>query len=394
VPKRSQRRDFLSTAGAAGLGVALSAQPQDALAAPLATPAAEQSIDFFGAHQAGIATPTQQYLQFLSLDLASDSRDDLAAVLAQLSGAGHLLSQGKPVGPLQTGELPPVDTGETVGLGPSRVTITFGLGPRVFAHGRFGLEHLRPAPLVELPAFAGDQLDPAFSGGDIAVQVCAEDPQVAFHAVHDLIRLAAPTALPRWLVAGFGRIANSRSQVTPRNLIGFKDGTQNIMVEDKRALGRFVWAGAPESPAWMRGGSYLVARRIAIQLTAWDDSGLDQQQAHERDRVDLTARAGGALVIPADSHIRLASPSYNRGQRMLRRGYSYVGGLAQGSAAAGLLFLCYQRDPRAQFIPIQRRLANRDALNAFVQPIGSAIFACPPGARRGGFVGETLLDRA
>jgi len=408
----STRRKFLSAAGAAGLGAALGAPadgaPADGALADgaLAAERDAEQIEFFGAHQAGIATPTQQYLQFLALDLVSDAVEDLRAVLQQLSAAARLLARGEPVGPLQTGALPPVDTGETVGLRPARVTITIGLGPRVFARGRFGLAHRRPAPLVELPSFAGDALKSGISGGDLCVQVCADDPQVAFHAAHDLIRLAAPAALPRWLLAGFGRISNSRSQTTPRNLIGFKDGTDNIMVEDHRELERFVWAGAPESPAWIHGGSYLVARRIELLLTPWDDSPLDQQQdaigryklsgaplgeRHEHDPVDLRARAGGEPVIPSDAHIRLASPGYNHGQRILRRGYSYVDGLAQGSAAAGLLFLCYQRDPRAQFIPIQRRLASGDALNAFVQHVGSAIFACPPGAHPGGYVGQTLL---
>jgi deferrochelatase/peroxidase EfeB len=404
VSERSTRRSFLSAAGAAGVGAALAAQP--AAAADSAHAGGQDAIAFFGSHQAGIATPTQQYLQFAALDFVSDSVADLGDVLGQLSATAALLTRGLPVGPMRTGLAPPVDTGESVGLGPARITITFGLGPRVFARGRFGLEHLRPAPLVELPTFNGDQLDPAVSGGDLCVQVCAEDPQVAFHAVHDLIRLAAPAALPRWLLSGFGRISNSRAQTTPRNLIGFKDGTDNIIVEDQRELERFVWAGAPESPAWMRGGAYLVVRRIEILLTPWDDSGLYQQQQtigrnklsgaplgarREHDPPDLRARSGGSLVIPGDAHIRLASPSYNRGQRILRRGYSYVDGVANGSPATGLLFLCYQRDPRRQFIPIQRRLAASDALNAFVQPVGSAIFACPPGTQPGGYVGETLL---
>jgi deferrochelatase/peroxidase EfeB len=374
-------------------------------AAAASSASASEAVDFYGAHQAGIATPTQQYLQFLSFDLAGGSEaSDLQSVLQQLSHGASLIAQGRPVGALETGVLAPVDTGEALGLKPSQVTITIGLGPHVFA--RLGLAHMRPAPLVELPSFPGDELQSGISGGDIAVQVCANDPQVAFHAVHDLIRLASPAAIPRWLQAGFGRIANSRSQTTPRNLIGFKDGTDNIKVEDHAELDRFVWADTPASPAWMRGGSYLVARRISIQLTAWDQSSLDQQQdaigrykvsgapmgeKREHQTPDLRARRNGRYVIPGNAHIRLASPSYNDGERILRRGYSYVDGLADGSPGTGLLFLVYQRDPRRQFIPIQRRLSNADALNAFAQPIGSAIFACPPGASTGGYVGETLF---
>jgi deferrochelatase/peroxidase EfeB len=401
VSERSTRRGFLSAAGAAGVGAALA--PSAATAATSETGA----VDFHGAHQAGIATPTQHYLQFLSLDLASGAEaSDLRSVLQQLTRGASLIARGEPVGGLQTGELPPVDTGEALGLEPSQVTVTFGLGPRLFK--QVGLTHLRPAPLIDLPSFPGDELQPDISDGDIAVQVCADDPQVAFHAVHDLIRLASPTAVPRWLLAGFGRVSNSRSQTTPRNLMGFKDGTSNIMVEDRSDVDRFVWARTPESPAWMRGGSYLVVRKIAIQLTVWDHSSLDQQQdtigrykgsgaafgeTRERQTPNLRARRDGHYVIPANAHIRLASPSNNGGAQILRRGYSYVDGLAEGSPAAGLLFLCYQRDPRHQFIPIQRRLSKNDALNTFVQPIGSAIFACPPGATAGGYVGETLFSQ-
>jgi deferrochelatase/peroxidase EfeB len=113
---------------------------------------------------------------------------------------------------------------------------------------------------------------------------------------------------------------------------------------------------------------------------------------HEHDPVNLNARRAGQPVIPEDAHIRLASPAYNHGQRMLRRGYSYSDGIdaGAGTVAAGLLFICYQRDPRRQFIPIQRRLQG-DALVAHTQHVGSAIFACPPGASPGGFVGETLF---
>lgn len=341
--------------------------------------------------------------------MASNSADDLRWVLRQLSSGAEHLAAGQPVGALETGGKPPVDTGEAVGLAAARTTVTIGFGPALFAPRRFGLASRRPQPLVELPAFAGDQLERQICGGDIGLQVCADDPQVAFHAVHDLLRLVASVAPARWLLAGFGRTPNSRAQTTPRNLMGFKDGTNNLMVEDEGALRRFVWAREPESPRWMTGGSYMVVRRIAMDLGTWDDTGFDQQEltfgrhklsgaplgaVHEHDPVNLTARSGGRDVIPLTAHIRLASASYNTGQRILRRGYSYVDGLdhARHSPAAGLMFICYQRDPRKQFIPIQRRLAALDALNQFITHVGSAIFACPPGVSPGGFVGEGMFS--
>jgi deferrochelatase/peroxidase EfeB len=387
----------------AGLGLRPAVAPAQTYGA-----SGSESVAFFGAHQAGIATPTQEHVQFAALDLLSSSANDLRGLLTLLSTAAADLCAGRPVGPLQTGVRPPVDTGEAVGLSAARLSVTFGLGPSLFAPGRFGLADRRPAPLVDLPAFANDALEGAISGGDLALQVCAEDPQVAFHAAHDLIRLAQPLAAVRWLLPGFGRTSNSRFQVTPRNLMGFKDGTANIMGEDTAALQRFVWADQPESPAWMRGGSYMVVRRIKMLLDRWDAIGLNQQEdtfgrhklsgaplggVREHDPLDLGASHNGRPVIPRNAHVRLASPAYNSGQRILRRGYSYVEPIdgAADAVAGGQLFICYQRDPRHQFIPIQRRLAASDALGAHTAHVGSAIFACPPGIAPGGYVGEQLL---
>jgi deferrochelatase/peroxidase EfeB len=401
---RATRRRFLSALGAAGVGAAVT--PAGGLAEGEASAA---SVGFYGAHQAGIATPSQQYVHFLALDVISSSAGDLRAMLHTLSDAGAAITHGRPVGALRTGAAPPVDTGEALGRPAANATVTFGLGPGIFAPGRFGLASRRPAPLVRLPSFPGDAIQPAYSGGDVGIQVCADDPQVAFHAVHDLIRLAAPTAQPRWALAGFGNTANSRRQSTPRNLMGFKDGTNNIKVQDTAALDEFVWAQAPESPPWMRGGSYLVVRRIAMVFSHWDAIGLTAQErtfgrhkisgaplgaGHEHDPVNLTATAHGQPVIPPDAHIRLASPSYNQGQQLLRRGYNYTDGIDFDGAAVsgGLLFICYQRDPRRQFIPIQAQLADNDALSQHIEPRGSAVFACPPGARPGGFVGQGLFD--
>jgi deferrochelatase/peroxidase EfeB len=172
--------------------------------------------------------------------------------------------------------------------------------------------------------------------------------------------------------------------------MGFQDGTENIKIEDNSSLKNFVWAGEPASPAWMRGGSYLVARRIQIAFGLWDDTGLDgQEQTIGREKVSGSLLA----TVPPTSHIKLSAPAANGGQELLRRGYSYVDGVdpASGDTAAGLLFLCYQSDPRKQFIPIQRRLAGADALNVYITHIGSSVFAYPPGAKHGGYVGDGLL---
>jgi deferrochelatase/peroxidase EfeB len=287
--------------------------------------------------------------------------------------------------------------------------VTFGFGPGVF-DDRFGLARSRPHGLQPLGPLPGDYLEPARSGGDICVQACADDPQVAFHAVRNLGRIARGAAELRWLQLGFGRTSSTTSgQVTPRNLQGFKDGTNNLKADDAGALAEHVWIGADEPQQWLRGGTYLVARRIRMLIEAWDRASLgDQEQTigrfktsgapltggSEHATVDLTARnPDGSPVISTNAHIRLAGHAANDGVRILRRGYSYTDGIdpVTGQLDAGLFFIAFQRDPHAQFAAIQRRLGGDDALNECIRHTSTAVFAIPPGVSRGGYVGEHLF---
>jgi deferrochelatase/peroxidase EfeB len=375
--------------------------------------AAKEAVPFYGSQQAGIDTASQEFLDFAAFDVTSTSADDLREVLREWTSAAAALTAGRAYEPeSEAPDQVPTDTGEAVGIGPARLTITIGFGPSLFGSGgddRFGLGRKRPRKLEPLPPFRGESLDPGRSGGDLCIQACADDPQVSFHAVHVLTRLASGGATLRWTQQGFGRTSStSRSQSTPRNLMGFKDGTENIRAEDSKAMEEFVWVQPSDGPSWMAGGSYLIARRIQMLFDVWDATSLEGQERvigreklsgaplgghDEYDPVDLNARKGGAPVISADAHIRLASPSYNDGQRILRRGYSYSEPTESGSGQidAGLFFICFQRDPARQFIPIQRRLATSDALNHHTLHTASAIFACPPGCKPGGFVGEGLF---
>lgn len=365
---------------------------------------------FYGRHQAGIATPAQEFVNLAAFDVSSDASDDLRRLLRNWTEAAAILTAGRAYeSRLPSASQPPLDTGEARDLGPARLTITIGFGPALFASQRqLGLARRRPAALRQLPPFRGESLDLDLSDGDLCVQACADDPQVAFHAIHLFTRIAGEVATLRWAQQGFGRTAStSQSQLTPRNLMGFKDGTDNIRAEDREAMDRFVWVQRSDGSRWMTGGSYLIVRRIQILLDVWDATSLEGQERvigrkklsgaplgekDEYDPVDLDAKRAGTPVIPSDAHIRLASPSYNDGQRILRRGYSYSEPTEPGSGQidAGLLFICFQRDPR-QFIRIQRRLAASDALNHHTLHTGSAIFACPPGCKPGGFAGEGLF---
>jgi deferrochelatase/peroxidase EfeB len=390
----TRRRLFLA-AGASGAGLALGAVE---LERALDTDSASETFPFHGDHQAGIATPAQDRLHFAAFDVTAERRGELRDLLRVWSQAAARMCAGRCVGDANDDPAgPPDDTGEALGLPTARLTVTFGLGPSLF-DSRFGLASGRPAALADLPEFPGDSLELERSGGDLCVQACADDQQVAFHAVRNLARIARGVAVMRWSQLGFGRTSStSRSQETPRNLMGFKDGTNNIKLEDERALRDHVWVGPADEPSWMRGGTYLVARRIRMLIEVWDRASLGDQEATIGRRKTSGAPLGGedefdpvhAAALPTDAHVRLARGD----ERILRRGYSFTDGMDTrlGQLDAGLFFLCFQRDPRRQFVPLQQRLGANDALNEYITHTGSAVFACPPGARPTGFVGDTLL---
>jgi deferrochelatase/peroxidase EfeB len=361
------------------------------------------TVPFHGPHQAGIATAAQDRLHFASFDVVPGaSRADLRDLLRTWTAAAERMTAGAPVGAGAAGAplAPPDDTGEALGLAPARLTVTFGLGPSLFGD-RFGLAGRRPAALRTLPALPGDELDPARSNGDLCVQACADDPQVAFHAIRNLARLGRGTVAMRWSQLGFGRTSStSRAQATPRNLMGFKDGTANLKAEDGKALAEHVWAsGTGAEPAWLRGGTYVVARRIRMTIEAWDRASLsDQEQTIGRRKVSgapFGATKEFAAIdprkLPAQAHVRLALPAANGGTAILRRGYSFTDGDTQlGQLDAGLFFVAYMRDPAA-FVRLQRRLGTSDALNEYILHVGSGLWVIPPGVRRGGWVGQGVL---
>jgi deferrochelatase/peroxidase EfeB len=422
-PRGISRRRLLGglavagAAGAAGAGAAAVGVPGllDASSGSADSSASRAgTVPFRGVHQAGIVTPAQDRLLFGAFDVLDGvSRASLVAVLRRWTAMSDRITRGRALGRNDVAAAPPGDTGEALGLDPAHLTITFGFGPTLFTRDgvdRFGIASRRPAALVDLPHFAGDDLDPVRCGGDVGVQVCADDPQVAFHALRNLVRAGKGAVGLRWTQLGFGRTSTTTStQDTPRNLMGFKDGTNNVRGDDARMADDHVWVGRHDDPAWMRAGTYLVARRIRMRVESWDRAPLCEQEdvfgrakasgapltgRREHDAVDLRAKhRDGTPVVPADAHIRLAAPETNGGARLLRRGYSFTDGVDPRTAGldAGLFFLAYQRDPRVQFVPIQERLARRDALNEYIVHDGSAIFAVPPGADPGGWIGDTLF---
>jgi deferrochelatase/peroxidase EfeB len=411
----ASRRGFF---GVAGLGATALAGAARAAPSSAENPAAG-AVPFYGPHQAGITTPMQDSLYFAAFDVAAARRADVAALLRSWTRAAARLTSGLPAEPgALAADTPPPDSGEAAGLNPSRLTLTFGFGPELFSldgQDRFGIAARRPAALAELPRFAGDELVPAQGGGALCVQACANDPQLAFHAVRQLARIGSGAVTLKWVQSGYSTA--NKTAGTPRNLMGFKDGTMN---PTGAAAGPVIWAGA-EGPAWMQGGTYMVARRIRIALEHWDRMELGfQEQTFGRQKASGAPLGGttefdppdfqaadesGNAVIPETAHIRLAAPVNNDGATILRRSYAYNDGANivaerwppwhQGMEYdSGLFFQAFQADPRAGFVKLFDKMSKIDALNQFTTHTGSAVFACPPGARPGQYIGQDLFETA
>ncbi|QRX82181.1 iron uptake transporter deferrochelatase/peroxidase subunit [Glaciimonas sp. PAMC28666] len=390
-------------------------------AAPASGSSALPAIEpFWGKYQAGVATPMQRHTYFMAFDVVTTNREELIAVLKAWTEAAAAMSHDPAQRRLSADvDKIPEDSGDILGLSPARLTVTFGFGPSLFGKegdDRFGLAKQRPAALADLPRFTGDQLIAERTGGDISVQACADDPQVAEHAIRRLVALAYGMAKIRWAQTGFA--AGVKSGETPRNQMGFKDGTMNIRPKDAAAMKQFVWVGN-EGPGWMRNGTYVVIRPTRIALEHWDRMKLGFQEQtvgrhkysgapigkqHEFEPLDLDANdKDGNPLIAETSHARLAAPESNDGAQILRRAYAYDNGVTQIAERwppwrqamtfdAGLLFQCYQRDPRTGFTKIFEKMAKLDMLNQFTTHIGSGLFACPPGAQKGEYIGQRLFE--
>ena len=372
---------------------------------------------FRGDHQAGITTPAQDNMFTAAFDVSTTDVEELKTLLSDWAVAAEQMTAGELIGgqPSSNKQLPPKDTGEAWGYKPNGLTITFGVGKGLFvdAEGkdRFGLAAKMPAILKEgMPSFSGDQLHAAQSDGDLLVQACSNDAQVCVHAIRNLTRIAFGTATLRWSQVGYGRTSStSVDQETPRNLFGFKDGTNNIKAEDPAdQLNEHLWVqpGDDAAASWMAGGTYYVARRIRMLAEVWDRLRLiEQEQTMGRDKrygaplsianptksseeftaVDYAAKDDkGETLVPADAHIAVVSPEQNQGRRMLRRGYNYTDGSdSLGLLQTGLFFIAFVRDPRTNFYPILDRMTKSDALQEYLKHEASALFAIPPGIKKG-----------
>jgi deferrochelatase/peroxidase EfeB len=406
------RRRFLGGVGAVGVG-AVAAGFGGGYATRAAAASGSNSdtstVPFYGHYQAGIATPAQDRLAFGAMNLvAGVTAAQVQAMLQNWTKAAALMTQGQLVGDTTSLNAPPVDTGEALGSPVSNLTVTIGYGPSFFDK-RLGLQGKQPVALTELPTLPNENLDPNYTGGDLCIQACSDDPLVAFHAVRNLARLGMGVVEHAWMELGFGRTSTtSTAEATPRNLLGFKDGTRNIKAEQTDLLDDYVWVGDEADQPWMKGGSYLVARRIRMFIENWDRDYLqDQQNVIGRVKDSGSPLSGGTEftdpnfaakddqgndVISAKAHIRLASHEENGGLRILRRGYSFTDGIdpVRGTLLGGLFFIAFMKDPK-QFVTLQQKLGSQDALNEYIQHTGSGVFACPPGLAAGASWGDEIF---
>ncbi|WP_270308151.1 MULTISPECIES: iron uptake transporter deferrochelatase/peroxidase subunit [Streptococcus] len=393
--KKMDRREFLKKAGIGGAGLALGLSGASAFFANKEQDSkniadGQEEISFYGKHQAGITTPMQKNIYFVVLDLHTKDKEEIIQLFKDWTDYSEKLVNGDLVKKDGSNALlPPSDTGETVGLNPYRLTLTFGVSASFLT--KLGLEKKRPKLFRDLPAFPKEQLREQYTGGDIVIQACADDEQVAFHAVRNLIRKGRNKVTMKWSQSGFAAIGDRME--TPRNLFGFKDGTANVTTE--KDFDKVVWA---DSQDWMKNGSYMAVRRIIMHLETWDRTNLQEQEntfgrykesgapfgkQNEFDEVDLS-------LLPVDSHVRLAKEV---DLPILRRSYSYSDGIdpKTGQFDAGLLFIAFQKDPDS-FVKIQTNLGAVDKMNEYVTHIGSGLFACFGGVKKGGYIGQDLFE--
>jgi dye decolorizing peroxidase len=359
------------------------------------TATADRSELFRGAHQSGIETKMQAVTNFIAFDLRADTnRADARRWMSLITDDIERLSKGQPV---------LADPAPELAVGAARLTAIVGFGLGFFQ--KLGLESQIPTGFIDLPSFKMDKLEDRYSGGDVLIHVSADDPIVLANASRALIRDSLPFATVRWMQNGFTHSPGMvPAGVSHRNLMGQVDGTENPKFgsQDFKDL---VWIDS--GPEWIRGGTLLVLRRIAMQLDTWDQLGTPEKEevigrnlsngapltgVNENDVPDLNARyPNGLRVIPDFAHIRRAAPN-KPGERIFRRPFSYHEGVSSnGSPDVGLLWTAYQKNIETQYLPIQRRLEQLDLLNEWTVPIGSATFAIPKGVMQGEVLAEALL---
>jgi deferrochelatase/peroxidase EfeB len=403
------RRAFLAGAGGAAVGGGLVAAACGGGADGEASGGGRR-IAFAGPHQAGITLePAPATGLMAAFTVLARDRADLADLLRDLSDEAAGLMEGRPP-EVRDRAYPPTDSGI---LGPhppaDDLTVVVSVGSSLF-DDRYGLSGRRPRELVTMPFVSNDRLDPERSHGDLLLSIESEHPDTALFALRQLMRRTRRTLVLRWVIDGYTRRGSTapRSTGSPRNLMGFIDGTANLDAGSGDLMARHVWvADGDGEPSWATGGSYHVVRVIRMLVEFWDRTPLAEQEAimgrhkasgaplgmeHETDVPDYAGDPRGE-TIPLDAHIRLANPRTpaTADSLILRRGFSYARGYDRaGRLDQGLAFVCYQRSLERGFVAVQARL-DGEPLEEYILPEGGGFFFALPGAERGSFLGEGLV---
>ncbi|HTJ56316.1 MAG TPA: iron uptake transporter deferrochelatase/peroxidase subunit [Devosiaceae bacterium] len=417
-PESPSRRALFKGTAAVGGAAALAGLAPHAFAAAaspeaVAIDASLETVPFYGARQAGIVNAAPAAGMVVSFDVLAGNRQQLSQLFQILTQRFAFLTQG---GAAATADpaFPPPDSG-ILGpeVRPNRLTATLSVGASLF-DDRFGLKHLKPRTLARMAAFPNDQLDADWCHGDLLIQFCSESADVNLHALRDIVKNTPALLMANWKQEGFlpQSPVRSEAELTPRNLLGFKDGTGNPEADDATLMERIVWVQAGQGePAWCAGGSYQAVRLIRMLVEQWDRTPLIEQEkiigrhkgtgaplgmTHEHDMPDYASDPEGK-VTPLDAHIRLANPrtAETRASLILRRPYSFSRGVSKsGQLEMGLLFTCFQADLEAGFITVQNRL-NREPLEEYIKPIGGGYFFVLPGVPdKNRFLGQALIEAA
>ncbi|MGO1672488.1 MAG: Dyp-type peroxidase [Canibacter sp.] len=394
TPSSLSRRALLGTAlaGASLAGTAIGATAATALtrAEPaVPTEHGTETIPCHGTHQAGIATAVTPYGRYLAFTLRDGvDRDAIRRMLRVVTQDIEALTRG--VSPI-------ADTEPELAHVPARLTVTVGFGREL-------VQRVAPMAIPEwlqpVRAFPRDQLDAGFSGGDLLLAIAADDQVTIAHASRMLAKTMRGFAQLAWRQDGFRRArASAPDGQTMRNLMGQVDGTTNPSPKDPD-FPDLVWLG--QDAGWMEHGTVQVFRRIRMEMDSWDQVdrvaregaigrdlavGAPLTGRLEHEEPDWSATDGLGFPIIADyAHIRRAK-SEDPNERIYRRVMNY-----DEDDEQGLLFICYQKDPRTQFEPIQARLDTLDLMNQWITHIGSAVFAISPGWEPGEMIGGSLFQ--
>ncbi|MGW5444692.1 Dyp-type peroxidase [Streptomyces asiaticus] len=364
---RPSRRAFLGATGtvtAVGLsaGCQSSSAPPDRDDAPAPTP----SVSPTGRYQAGITLPRPAQRNLLAVVADLVDTGSVRPLLAGLGEAIRTLTAGTDA--------------RLMGLEPGDLTVTIGVGPRL-------VREVDPAlpGAKDLPRFSRERIASRARGGDLLIQICADDALLIPTVAAALLERAGDRIRERWRQSGVrgANVPVARGRAAPRNLFGFVDGIvgPHTRAEQERDL----WLAGPAPVA---GGTLAVLRRMELDLPRFAKLSVAEQEAvFGRRRASGVPLSGGTIasgpdlgaktpdgryLVPADAHARRAHATAVGVGLMLRRSYSI------DAPAPGLLFMSFQNDIRT-FTNTLTRMDNSDALLEFTTTTASATFLILPG---------------